>query len=126
CPTTAPTSCGNYACFSSGCRTSCGADADCQPPSTCVGGSCGSKKGQGASCGGSGECASGACVDGVCCENTCTALRMACRQSKTGQPDGKCAGVSAGSDPDNECTDQGATSCGQDGSCSGSGACRKY
>jgi hypothetical protein len=51
---------------------------------------------------------------------------MACRQTKTGQADGKCAPVTAGTDPDNECTDQGASSCGTDGTCNGAGACRKY
>jgi hypothetical protein len=126
CTPASATSCGSYACFASGCRTSCTVDGDCQPPAVCVSGSCGSKKGQGAGCSGGAECASGACVDGVCCDNACTGLCTACRQSKTGQSEGKCAPVSAGTDPDNECTDQGAASCGQDGMCNGSGACRKY
>jgi len=31
-----------------------------------------------------------------------------------------------GSDPDDDCADQGAASCGNDGKCDGKGACRKY
>jgi hypothetical protein len=126
CGAATPVSCGSYACFASGCRTSCSVDADCLAPNACVGGSCGSKKGQGVACSSPGECASGSCVDGVCCENGCTGACTACRQLKTGQPDGKCAPVSAGTDPDNECGDQGASSCGTDGTCNGAGACRKY
>src|SRR5262249_31126312 len=46
--------------------------------------------------------------------------------AKTGQPDGTCAPIPAGTDPEAECTDDGAASCGQDGLCDGAGACEKY
>src|SRR5262249_42431074 len=34
--------------------------------------------------------------------------------------------VKPGTDPDNECTDEGATSCKQDGLCDGARGCQKY
>jgi hypothetical protein len=126
CTAAGAVACGAYACFATGCRTSCLVNGDCAAPNSCINGTCGSKKGQGSGCNAASECASGSCMDGVCCENGCSGLCSACRQSKTGQADGKCAPVSAGSDPDNECADQGAATCGTDGTCNGAGACRKY
>lgn len=62
-----------------------------------------------------GLCASNKCADTVCCDTTCTALCRACVSSKTGQPDGTCAGVTNLTDPDKEC---GGSAC-----CNGSGMC---
>lgn len=39
---------------------------------------------------------------------------------------GVCGAIAAGSDPDGECPDQGAASCGTNGVCDGTGACQKY
>jgi hypothetical protein len=39
---------------------------------------------------------------------------------------GTCASVPAGSDPQGQCDDQTAATCGTDGTCNGGGACRKY
>jgi len=50
------------------------------------------------------DCESAPCVDGVCCESDCSGLCLACSAVKTGQPDGTCAFVSVGSDPDQECS----------------------
>jgi hypothetical protein len=80
----------------------------------------------GSACTGAGGCTSGFCVDGVCCNTPCTGLCMACANAKTGQADGTCAPVKAGTDPDAECKDDGTPSCQQDGFCDGSGACEKY
>ncbi len=86
------------------------------------GGSAGSGLLQGAKCNADTDCAQKACVDGVCCSSTCTGTCKACTAAKTGQPDGTCAGVSANTDPDNECSKDTA-SCGHDGMCDGVGAC---
>jgi len=56
-----------------------------------------------------------ACRDGVCCNNSFCAEGntscTACTQAKTGQPDGTCATVFAGTDPFNSCELPGATVC---------------
>ncbi len=78
---------------------------------------------QGGACASSDDCASHHCVDGVCCETACADVCEACRASKTGQPDGTCAPVSAGTDPDDECTVLGAGVCRTTGFCDGKGSC---
>lgn len=77
----------------------------------------------GAACQNTGDCKSGFCVDGVCCDGACTGLCLSCGQ--TGKA-GTCSPVVAGMDPQNECADDGAPSCGKDGFCDGAGACRRY
>jgi hypothetical protein len=52
----------------------------------------------------------------------CAGGCQACVSSKTGQPNGTCAGVLAGTDPDDECA-KGDTLCGLDGTCNGAGSC---
>ena len=79
----------------------------------------------GESCGGDAQCYSGQCVDGVCCESACEGECLACSQAKTGAANGLCRNVILGSDPDNECRDDGAASCGLNGSC-GNGGCALY
>jgi hypothetical protein len=83
-------------------------------------------KPQGASCGGDAECGTNHCVDGVCCDTGCTGACQACVASKKGGVDGVCGNITANTDPDAECADQGATSCGTNGFCDGAGACAKY
>lgn len=74
-----------------------------------------------------GECASGFCADNVCCDASCSGTCEACVATLTGGvADGTCAHVIAGTDPEDECPDQGIASCGTDGSCDGAGACRFY
>jgi hypothetical protein len=80
----------------------------------------------GESCIASNQCASGYCVDGVCCATACTAKCNACAAQHTGLPDGTCGPARAGADPHNECEKSAETSCGDEGSCDGVGACRKY
>ena len=106
------------------CKTSCVADTDCITGDYCAGGSCATKGGSGATCSGNTQCGSGACVDGVCCESACAGLCMACSSAKTGNTDGLCRGIKAGTDPDSECAVDGTNACGQDGTCDGSGSCR--
>lgn len=89
------------------------------------GGTAGSHPGLagGEKCTESGACASGACLDGVCCTAACAGKCMSCAGSITGQADGTCAGVQAGTDPHDDCT-KGTDTCGLDGMCDGAGACR--
>jgi hypothetical protein len=78
---------------------------------------------QGAQCSSSGSCMSGHCADGVCCDRACDATCEACAAAKTGGADGTCAAVTAATDPDNECSDQGVQSCGANGTgCNGNAA----
>src|SRR5690606_24084561 len=58
--------------------------------------------------------ASGACADGVCCDDACDGLCLACDTPRTGKALGICAPILPGIDPDDECAAQ---------VCDGSGAC---
>jgi hypothetical protein len=78
--------------------TPCGPGKECS-----AGGFC--KAANGVLCPGASLCASGQCADGVCCEVSCQNNGcIACVQMWTGQPDGQCAGVYAGTDPKGYCT----------------------
>jgi hypothetical protein len=83
-------------------------------------------KPNGTSCGGGGECASGDCVEGTCCATACGSRCFSCLNSKTGQPDGKCAPVQAGIAHAADCVAGDPTTCGLDGKCDGAGACRYW
>jgi hypothetical protein len=72
------------------------------------------------------QCGSGVCADGVCCATACTGKCQACATEHTGLPDGTCGPVRAGGDPRNECEKSVENTCGDDGSCDGSGTCKKY
>ena len=122
CQTTTPSSCGTYTCATSVCRTSCTADADCAAPNVCVMGVC-TKKPTGVACAANGECMTNLCQQGVCCASVCTATCQSCAIAGSL---GTCSNVPTGQDPLNQCTDQGANSCGNDGFCDGTGGCRRY
>ena len=123
CQTTSPSQCDPFVCGSGGaCKTTCAGNTDCTSPNTCISGSCG-KKPIGATCGAAGECNSGFCEQGVCCATTCVGNCRSCGLTGT---IGTCASVAAGQDPFNQCADMGASTCGTDGTCDGSGACRRY
>ena len=68
-------------------------------------------------------CASGFCVDGVCCETQCT---QGCYSCNLAGGAGSCLPAEVGTDPRDECPDDGQLSCGRDGQCDGSGSCRHY
>jgi hypothetical protein len=70
-----------------------------------------------------GGCASGHCVDGVCCDSACGDLCKACNVAASA---GTCTLVPDGQDPRDACKPQPAESCGQDGLCDGTGACRRH
>ena len=77
-------------------------------------------------CRDAGECKSGFCVEGVCCDDGCDGTCESCLAREKGRgDDGTCGPVRAGGDDDG-CTDEGAESCGQNGTCDGSGECALY
>ena len=102
--------CDAYACESGACRTNCFDDGDCASGYRCYlnrlggGNTCTDKLLIGEACGLDSQCASGECVDGYCCESGCDSTCTACRKSKTGQNNGWCESVTAGTDPDLECS----------------------
>lgn len=57
-------------------------------------------KGLGEACSAGAECTSGECVDEVCCESACDGVCQACVEDSTGEPDGSCASIASGPDPD--------------------------
>jgi len=100
------------------CGTTCGVNESCQN-GACI-------KPIGSVCITNSQCSSGFCVDGVCCNTSCNGTCQACSSAKTGGVSGTCSNLPNGTDPDNECADQGAASCGTSGYCSGSGSCSYY
>src|SRR5439155_24826060 len=123
CVTPAARGCAPNRCSGNRCGGSCATGADCAPGNSCINGSCG-KKPLGDLCAQDGECASTFCAQGVCCNNRCGGTCQACNLAAS---PGVCLPVPAGGqDPTRTCRDQGAATCGNDGTCNGSGACRKY
>ena len=127
CQTAAATACGAFPCSEVGCQKPCTLDADCPTGSYCdEAKKCHNKNTDGQPCatGQNNQCRSNACVDDVCCENDCKGTCSACSKAKTGQDSGRCVGIPAGQDPDNECAVDTANACGKEGTCNGGGACR--
>ena len=116
--------CDPYLCdtAAAACKTTCATAADCVTTNLCVSNSCG-KLADGQPCTMPSDCAHNFCQQGVCCGTACTAICASCALAGTM---GTCTSVPAGQDPQGQCADQGASTCGTDGSCNGSGACRKY
>ena len=81
------------------------------------------RKPNGTNCSVGSECDSGICAQGVCCSTTCTGTCASCALSGTL---GTCSAVPAGQDPLSQCTASDVSTCGTDGYCNGSGACRLY
>ena len=123
CGATTNDSCGQYLCGSDGkCRSSCTTAADCVAGAACVNGSCGPKP-PGAPCTTGGDCASTFCAQGVCCKTACAGT---CKSCAIAGSEGECIDVPSGADPLSQCADEGAMTCGSDGTCDGAGACRAY
>lgn len=73
------------------------------------------------------ECLSGYCIEGVCCDTDCGGICVACTAARKGHgTDGTCEPVAKGTNPREECRDDGAASCGTTGTCDGKGACAVY
>jgi hypothetical protein len=90
-----------------------------------LGGNAGSGGGAptGAACELGRDCASTHCANGVCCATVCADECTSCLESDTGEPDGTCAAVIAGTDPNDDCSES-SDDCGEDGDCDGDGSCR--
>src|SRR3954470_1766618 len=72
------------------------------------------------------QCASGACTDGVCCDMAC---KEGCKTCNAPGSVGTCVNRSSGELPrsnSNTCVMSAASTCGLDGTCDGTGGCRKY
>ncbi len=131
------------------CRTGCTEDAHCQSAFYCLGNVCTAKKPNGDTCAEGRECTSSYCVDGYCCNNACDGDCESCGKPGTlgactphaaaSDPEddcpvcqacsgatAQCVNVGAGLDPVEDCAIEAATTCGQDGTCDGSGACRLW
>jgi formylglycine-generating enzyme required for sulfatase activity len=141
-------SCAPYACDGASCRTNCGQDSHCATGNFCSGSKCTAKRSNGWPCQGANECTSGYCVDGFCCNTTCAGVCRSCGRSGSEgtcnnhiaetDPEGECglcracngsgvcATVGPGMDPLNHCMETSPTTCAQDGTCNGSGACRLW
>jgi hypothetical protein len=123
CVTVAGTTCSPYKCNGDSCANSCSATDQCTTGNLCLDGSCG-KKPLGGICSRGEDCTSGFCAQGVCCSSACTSSCFSCNQAGTA---GQCLAVPMGApDPGGGCRDEGAGTCGNDGTCNGTGACRKY
>jgi hypothetical protein len=111
----------------------CNTAADCTS-GFCQGATCALKP-IGTACGVGAECsAPSACIDGVCCDTAaCNGTCQACSATTKGQgADGVCGGVKVGTDAKNQCASSAQSTCGNDGSCDGTGsntapgACEKW
>ncbi|HXI55627.1 MAG TPA: PA14 domain-containing protein [Polyangia bacterium] len=121
------TSCKPFNCGANAmCKNSCTSNADCVSPSVCLNGVCGGGKSNGAPCTTGPECVSTFCSpQGVCCDTACNTTCVACNIMNSV---GTCKNVAAGQPPvvANQCANQGAATCGTDGTCDGGGNCRQY
>ncbi len=105
------------------CRSTCTTAADCVAGAACVNGSCGPKP-PGAPCTAGSECASTFCAQGVCCTTACAGTCKSCAilaAAKASASTRRAAPIRF-----SQCTDEGAMTCGSDGTCDGAGACRHY
>jgi len=77
----------------------------------------------GQACASARECASAFCVDGVCCNTPCAGPCLTCAAAGAA---GTCTNQPAGARPRHadECVAAAPATCGLDGMCDGSGACR--
>jgi hypothetical protein len=126
CKTVELAGCGLFLCDDAPaqCKASCTGDQDCADKAFCGNGVCSEKLPDGATCTNDGDCAGGRCVDGVCCNAPCAQGCQACSAAKKGGgKDGECGPVAAGSDPNDACAEEPSATCGQSGSCDGSGSC---
>lgn len=81
------------------------------------------KRPNGQACCADSQCTSTFCVDGVCCNESCTA---GCKTCTATESMGSCVGLPSGSTPRIAETCQAApvSTCGLDGTCDGAGGCR--
>lgn len=110
------------------CKARCATAADCTGGLVCdvASGQCRVPgKPNGAVCAAGSECATGHCADKVCCDLACTGTCRACVMALTGQADGRCANLIAGT-RDTACPVEAPSTCGRDGTCNANGVCARY
>lgn len=119
--------CAPYGCdpITNLCQSQCQGDSQCSEGHHCQNGSCaGDGLGGAGQCRGGADCISGHCADGVCCNTACSGPCVSC--ALLGRL-GACSPIPTGMpDPRALCVDQGASSCGHDGTCDGQGGCSLY
>jgi hypothetical protein len=116
-----PSDCASGYCYQNVCAP-CATRARCGPAEWCDAGVCTALLANGAPCASAGSCASASCVDGVCCDEACTYQCGSCLTIHTTQPNGTCAPILSGADPDDECTAD-AAECSQS-ACNGDFMCQ--
>ena len=65
-------------------------------------------------------CGGRPCVDGYCCDQACDGL---CQECGLVGAEGTCITHTAGTDPNDECEPDSASTCGRTGQCDGAGGC---
>jgi hypothetical protein len=119
-PETTCNAMGGHVCDGNGNCVQCASNGDCTN-GTCQNGTC-VLAANGHTCTNSNQCQSGHCVTGVCC-GQCGGTCRACTMALTGQPDGTCADVMAGTPaPNGQCT---AMACGNTGNCAAGHTCEQ-
>ena len=106
------------ACVSGTCASyasTCATDSDCRADYYCRQGTCLKRRANAGECTEANQCLSNFCADNVCCAQVCNGVCLACVAWKTGEADGTCALIAAGTDPDDECF--GSATCGTTGAC---------
>lgn len=111
CDSGSTVNCHPYTCTApraaTGCPSACDTDGDCASGYFCDKedqsgtGLCMAIMPNGSPCTGDSQCETSFCVDGYCCNSACTGLCVMCKD--TGFPNGFCAPVYNGTDPDDEC-----------------------
>ncbi len=98
----------------------CSTSSQCLQGQWCDAGVCEPLSMDGSPCNVGASCVSNACVDGVCCNSLCGNTCESCLAQYTSAPNGSCAPIMSGTDPQSECT-ANAVMC-QAGTCSGTGS----
>jgi hypothetical protein len=130
---------GGYACdgVDATCPVTCANDAACPPGTYCAANAtCVAQKAQGVACvpatdckdPSCTECTTGHCVDGVCCDQPCNGLCMACaaQLKESGAVDGACGPAKQYTNPHHDACPTGSDPCKADGECSGTGTCNLF
>ena len=125
-PPTPAGACGLYLCDGQNapCASICATNADCIAGNFCLGGQCVSKLPQGSTCSANAECETGFCADGVCCDNACSGICLACAAAskQSGSGNGTCGVAKLGSNPGNQCVVDTTNTCGTVAVCKGTAA----
>jgi hypothetical protein len=129
CGTPAAVSCSGHPCVDTRCDIPCMLSTDCPNGLFCDNKVCAPQKTNGTDCGVADECSSTFCsAEKVCCDKPCDLACYSCKQTSTGQTDGKCSFVQAGAKHGTDCP--GNATCNGAGTgvtpaptCNGAGAC---